>query len=166
MQSPTAGARSATAAAASGGSSAADKMYEFDAAKLEEVRAAKPWMADPKHFKSVQVSACATMKMLMHAVSGVEKGMKEPNGKPVEVMGLMLGRPSLQDPRVLCVMDVFPLPVEGAETRVLADDEEVINYMINLGESLELTRQVSFIVCGGLVISPGDQNSAISRCDR
>jgi COP9 signalosome complex subunit 5 len=129
-----------------GASTAADQMYEFDAAKLEAVRAAKPWMQDPKYFKKVQVSACATMKILMHAVSGVEKGMKEPNGKPVEVMGLMLGRPSLQDPRVLCVMDVFPLPVEGAETRVLADDEEVINYMINLGESLELTRQVSWLV--------------------
>lgn len=32
---------------------------------------------------------------------------------------------------------VFPLPVEGAETRVLADDTEVQNYMIGLGESLE-----------------------------
>lgn len=32
---------------------------------------------------------------------------------------------------------VFPLPIEGAETRVLADDTEVVNYMISLGESLE-----------------------------
>jgi hypothetical protein len=35
---------------------------------------------------------------------------------------------------------VFPLPVEGAETRVLTDDQEVLNYMIDLGESLELVR--------------------------
>jgi len=38
------------------------------------------------------------------------------------------------------VTDVFPLPVEGAETRVLADDTEVQNYMITLGESLEMVR--------------------------
>jgi len=38
------------------------------------------------------------------------------------------------------VTDVFPLPVEGAETRVLADDTEVQNYMISLGESLEMVR--------------------------
>ena len=42
--------------------------------------------------------------------------------------------------RTLLVTDVFPLPVEGAETRVLADDQEVMNYMISLGESLERTR--------------------------
>lgn len=32
---------------------------------------------------------------------------------------------------------VFPLPVEGAETKVLADDQEVANYMIDLGDLLE-----------------------------
>ena len=32
---------------------------------------------------------------------------------------------------------MFPLPVEGAETKVLANDDEVINYMIKLSESLE-----------------------------
>ena len=29
------------------------------------------------------------------------------------------------------------MPVEGAETKVLANDDEVINYMIKLSESLE-----------------------------
>ena len=32
---------------------------------------------------------------------------------------------------------MFPLPVEGAETKVLADDQEVANYMIDLGDLLE-----------------------------
>ena len=41
--------------------------------------------------------------------------------------------PCMQSPR----RQVFPLPIEGAETRVLADDTEVVNYMISLGESLE-----------------------------
>lgn len=36
-----------------------------------------------------------------------------------------------------CCFQVFPLPVEGAETKVLADDQEVSNYMIDLGDLLE-----------------------------
>jgi COP9 signalosome complex subunit 5 len=101
-------------------------------------------------------------RQLMHSNSGVEKGMKA-GGKPVEVMGLILGRPDTEAQTTLVVTDVsqlrmhgdcqevvmtvpvvvglvkvFPLPVEGAETKVLADDEEVTNYMINLSESLEL----------------------------
>lgn len=64
-------------------------------------------------------------------------------GKPVEVMGLMVGRPDTEALTTLVVTDVFPLPVEGAETKVLADDEEVTNYMINLGESLEAVSVVS-----------------------
>lgn len=37
---------------------------------------------------------------------------------------------------------VFPLPVEGAETKVLADDQEVANYMIGLGDLLETVKTV------------------------
>lgn len=37
-------------------------------------------------------------------------------------------------------VQVFPLPVEGAETKVLADDQEVANYMIDLGDLLETVR--------------------------
>jgi len=61
-------------------------------------------------------------------------------GKPVEVMGLMVGHPCPNSLGTLVVSDVFPLPVEGAETRVLADDQEVLNYMIDLGESIEVSR--------------------------
>ena len=38
-----------------------------------------------------------------------------------------------------------PLPIEGAETRVLADDQEVLNYMIQLSENLEKTRKERFM---------------------
>mmetsp|Transcript_28606 Transcript_28606/g.37471 ORF Transcript_28606/g.37471 Transcript_28606/m.37471 type:complete len:386 (-) Transcript_28606:401-1558(-) len=124
---------------------ARDKFYAFNESKLEEVRGNKLWMQDPKYFKKVMISPSATMKMLMHANSGVDKGMKSGGGKPVEVMGLMLGRPDTEIPNALIVTDVFPLPIEGAETKVLADDAEVINYMISLGESLELTRKEKFM---------------------
>ena len=100
-----------------------------------------PTLYSPKYFKKVRISPSAAMKMLMHACAGVERGMKAPGGKPVEVMGLMIGRPDADSPNTLVVTDVFPLPVEGAETRVLADDTEVQNYMIGLGESLELVGQ-------------------------
>lgn len=79
---------------------------------------------------------------MTHCQSGVEKGIKK-GGNPVEVMGLLLGRP---DPnRMLVVTDVFPLPIEGFETRVIADDVDVVNHMIALGESLEQTRRERFM---------------------
>uniref|UniRef100_A0A7S1XT06 COP9 signalosome complex subunit 5 n=1 Tax=Phaeomonas parva TaxID=124430 RepID=A0A7S1XT06_9STRA len=114
-----------------------DDFYTFDETRLEQLRQEKPWMADPKFIKKVMVSPGAAMKMLMHAISGVERGIKT-GGVPVEIMGLMIGRPDPEDPTRLVVTDVFPLPIEGAETRVLADDAE-------LGENLELTRKERFM---------------------
>ena len=52
----------------------------------------------------------------------------------------MLGRPHTELVDTLVVTDVFPLPVEGFETRVIADDEQVINYMIQLSELLDDSR--------------------------
>ena len=125
-----------------------DSYYQIDDSKLAKVREQKLWKNDPKYFKSTRLSPSAVMKMLSHANSGVEKGMSSQGGKPVEVMGLMLGRPSTDEDELdtLIVTDVFPLPIEGAETKVLADDQEVINYMIELGESLEITRKERFMV--------------------
>jgi len=81
---------------------------------------------------------------MTHCHSGVEKGVKK-GGNPIEVMGLLLGRPDPTTPRTLIVTDVFPLPIEGFETRVIADDGDVINHMIELGESLENTRKEKFM---------------------
>jgi len=122
-----------------------DSFLEYDEAALAEVRAAKPWMADPRYFKTALISSAAAIKMLAHANSGVEKGLKA-GSRPVEVMGLLLGRPSTgADKHVLIVTDAFPLPIEGAETRVLADDQEVLNYMISMMENLEKTRKERFM---------------------
>lgn len=41
----------------------------------------------------------------MHANSGVDKGMAA-GGKPVEIMGMMLGRPDTETPEALIVTDV------------------------------------------------------------
>ena len=37
-------------------------------------------------------------------------------------------------------LQAFPLPVEGTETSVMSDNVEVMNYMIQVGESLETVR--------------------------
>eukprot|EP00475_Leptophrys_vorax_P027787 TRINITY_DN3967_c0_g1_i1.p1 TRINITY_DN3967_c0_g1~~TRINITY_DN3967_c0_g1_i1.p1 ORF type:complete len:342 (-),score=91.99 TRINITY_DN3967_c0_g1_i1:46-927(-) len=76
------------------------------------------------------------MKMLEHALAGVHTG-QERGGKPLEIMGLLLGKP---DGDAVIVLDTFPLPVEGTETKVMADDEKVSKHMIDLSEQLERTR--------------------------
>ena len=134
-------ASSATTAAAAAAAAPLDKSdarYTFDEARLSSLRSSAPWQNDPKFFQSAAFSPSAVMKMLMHCHSGVEKGLKK-GGNPIEVMGLMLGRPDPDTPKTLVVTDVFPLPIEGFETRVIADDQDVVNYMIELGESLEVS---------------------------
>lgn len=79
------------------------------------------------------------MKMLKHALAGVEKGRKA-GTNPVEVMGLMIGKPEGDS---IIVLDACPLPVEGSETRVVADDAQV--YMTKLMDSMELRRREGFV---------------------
>jgi COP9 signalosome complex subunit 5 len=46
----------------------------------------------------------------------------------------------------MVITDAQAIPCEGFETRVVADDQSVINYMISLGENNELsTREVQCI---------------------
>ena len=122
-----------------------DRFYHIDDEKLAMVRKDKPWMKDPKYCTDVMISPSATIKMMMHAQSGVEKGIKN-NGKPVEVMGLLLGHPNPDDPHTIIISDAQPLPIEGMETRVVADDDKVSNYMIALGEMNEQCIKETF--CG------------------
>lgn len=123
---------------------AADARYWYDAEKLRQLKSDAPWMKNPKYFQSVAVSPTAVMKIMMHCQSGVDKGIAK-GGNPIEVMGLLLGRPDPNTPETLVVTDAFPLPIEGFETRVVADDQNVTNHMISLGDSLELTRKERFM---------------------
>ena len=134
-------------------SSINDAYYSFDETEIEKIRNAKGWMSDPKYFKRVKISPSATIKMMMHGQSGVDKGVKK-GGKPIEVMGLLLGRPDLEDPNCLIISDAQALPIEGFETKVVADDENVINYMIALSESNEISRKERF--CGWYHTHPFD----------
>eukprot|EP01083_Nonionella_stella_P134915 410399_1 len=124
--STTPASSSSKAQSQSSSSNVADHRYSYDEAKLEELRKESPWKSDPKYFQSVSVSPTAIVKMMTHCQSGVEKGIKK-GGNPIEVMGLILGRPDPTTPKTLIVTDVFALPIEGFETRVIADDEDVVN---------------------------------------
>lgn len=123
-------------------SRSADARYSFDVEQMNAFKAEAPWMKNPKYFTKVAISPSAVMKIMMHCESGVQKGI-EKGGNPVEVMGMLLGRP--EQPSTLVVTDAFPLPIEGFETRVIADDENVVNHMIQLGEALEITRKERFM---------------------
>lgn len=122
----------------------ADARYYYDAEQLQKLKTEAPWTKNPVHFKAVALSPSAIMKIMMHCQSGVEKGIAK-GGNPIEVMGILLGRPDPTTPDTLVVTDAFPLPIEGFETRVVADDENVVNHMIALGESLEITRREHFM---------------------
>uniref|UniRef100_A0A0N5B8L4 COP9 signalosome complex subunit 5 n=1 Tax=Strongyloides papillosus TaxID=174720 RepID=A0A0N5B8L4_STREA len=77
----------------------------------------KPWANDPKYFKKVEISALALLKMTMHAKRGGE----------IEVMGVMQGKVS---GNTMIVIDAIPLPVEGTETRVNAQ-EQANEYLVS-----------------------------------
>lgn len=87
-----------------------DEVYKYDAAAQRATLNARPWRADPHHFKHVRISAVALVKMVTHARSG----------GAYEIMGLMQGK---IEGDTFIVMDAFALPVTGTETRVNAGSE-------------------------------------------
>lgn len=135
---------STSSAAATKRVSSDQRYYACNKEELRNLQKEKPWMKNPKHFTKVAVSPSAIMKMVMHCARGVEKGVAQ-GGNPIEVMGLLLGRPDPSHPTSLVVTDAFPLPIEGFETRVIADDQAVVNHMIALNESLEESRSEKFM---------------------
>jgi COP9 signalosome complex subunit 5 len=120
------------------------RYYSFNKEKMDDLLQKKPWMKSAKYFETVALSPSAVSKMVMHTARGVKKGIAK-GGNPIEVMGLLMGRPDPECPTSLIVTDAFPLPIEGFETRVIADDQDVVNHMINLTERLEKTRKEKFM---------------------
>lgn len=144
MASSSSGPSSSAAASGGGGTSAAslaDSLYSYDPAALLALQKNKPWMADAKFFKTALISPSCCAKMLMHAQSGVEKGMALPNGKPIEVMGLFIGRPDTENPTRIIVTDAYPIDADGFETQVATDDDRVMAQMIDVSDQIELTRK-------------------------
>jgi COP9 signalosome complex subunit 5 len=91
----------------------------------------RPWQKDLRYFKKVRISAVALLKMLIHTRSGGD----------IEVMGLMQGKVMGE---VFYILDTFPLPVEGTETRVNAGaqaNEFMVQYL-DLCEHIDQPEQV------------------------
>lgn len=71
---------------------AADAIFAYDEGHIAALESDRPWTTQPKFFRHVKISAIASMKMLKHAMTGVEQGRRE-NGISFEVMGLIVGKP-------------------------------------------------------------------------
>ncbi|KAK9458526.1 JAB1/Mov34/MPN/PAD-1 ubiquitin protease-domain-containing protein [Lipomyces oligophaga] len=112
--------------------SARDQIYEFDEAENKKILESRPWKEDPNYFKHARISAIALLKMTIHARSG----------GPIEVMGMMTGK-VLGDSIV--VMDAFPLPVEGTETRV-NPQAEAYEYMVEYLSTLQKVGRKEHII--------------------
>ncbi len=93
-----------------------------------------------KHFTDCKVSALAAMKMLKHALAGVTEGRAE-RGVPVEIMGLLIGKP---DGNAIVVTDVFPLPVKGIEYQVNLLDQ-AMGFITRAQDALEARRRERFV---------------------
>ncbi|KAF8822452.1 Mov34/MPN/PAD-1 family protein [Cardiosporidium cionae] len=119
-----------------------EELYSYDKQEQRFLLDTKPWKlsADRCFFKKVWISTMALTKMILHTVSG---GI-------YEVMGLMQGK-ILKD--AFIVLDAFPLPVHGTETRVNAG-EDANEYMINFQEASESAGKL-YQICGWYHSHPG-----------
>lgn len=97
-----------------------------------ELSATKPWTKDPNYFQQVHISSLALLKMTIHARSGGS----------IEIMGMLTGRIVKNG---IVVMDVYPLPVEGTETRVNAQAEGY-EFMVQYLDSLKKSGRYENIV--------------------
>lgn len=109
-----------------------DEIFRYDKPAQQATNNARPWRADPHHFKKVRISAVALIKMVMHARSGGQ----------YEIMGLMQGK---LDGDTMVVMDAFALPVIGTETRVNAQND-ANEFMIQYIESSPAVGRLENIV--------------------
>jgi len=117
-----------------------DVIYKYDAEHVETLRENHPWTTQPKFFKNCKVSALAAMKMLKHALLGVETGRKSQGGTSFEIMGLLVGKPEGES---IIIMDTVPSSVIGAENGV--DMDKVLGYMTACSDALENKRPERFV---------------------
>jgi len=108
---------------------------------MEQLNKDKPWSKDPHYFKKCRINVLAATKMVKHAIQGVNTGRKQ-GGLPIEIMGLLIGR---IDTDSIIIMDCVPLPVQGTEVRVVADDEKVLGFMTRMQDRIEELRKDRFI---------------------
>uniref|UniRef100_A0A060T5V2 COP9 signalosome complex subunit 5 n=1 Tax=Blastobotrys adeninivorans TaxID=409370 RepID=A0A060T5V2_BLAAD len=110
-----------------------DKLYyQYNKEEQQKLLRERPWKDDPHYFKRVRISAIALLRMAIHARAGGS----------IEVMGVMTGKIL---PNEFVIMDTYPLPVEGTETRVNALGE-AYEYMVDYLNSLQAVGRSENIV--------------------
>lgn len=92
-----------------------DLIYKYDAEHVKLIRDTLEKGAPVNFFKNVQISALAAMKMLKHAIIGVEEGRKSESKTSFEVLGFLVGKP---DGDSVVVFDTIPSPAKGFENNV------------------------------------------------
>jgi COP9 signalosome complex subunit 5 len=122
-------------------------LYAFDEAEQDKIYEAKPWKEDVNWAKLCRISAVALIKMVMHCRSSGNGILGQMN----EVMGLMKGK--VTPDGTFIIMDAFPLPVEGTETRVNAG-ASANEFMVTFSESTERVGKKENI-CGWYHSHPG-----------
>ncbi|KAH3682090.1 hypothetical protein WICPIJ_006939 [Wickerhamomyces pijperi] len=115
-------------------STRASKFYDEETMNVQSalLNSTTPWKANPNYFQTAHISSLALLKMSIHARSGGS----------IEVMGMLTGKIVKQG---IVVMDVYPLPVEGTETRVNALSEGY-EFMVDYLDSLKKTGRNENIV--------------------
>jgi len=111
-----------------------DKIYKYDKDYIEKTKEYLFTQTNPKYFKNCHVSALAAMKILKHALLGVETGRKT-IGTTVEVMGFLVGK---IEGDTIIVFDTIPSSVVGFENSV--DIDKVLGYITACGDALERKR--------------------------
>jgi len=92
-----------------------DLIYKYDAEHVKLIRETLDKGAPVKFFKSCQISALAAMKMLKHAIVGVEEGRRSESKLTFEVMGFLVGKPEGDS---IIVFDTIPASAKGFENSV------------------------------------------------
>uniref|UniRef100_A0AC35TPF2 MPN domain-containing protein n=1 Tax=Rhabditophanes sp. KR3021 TaxID=114890 RepID=A0AC35TPF2_9BILA len=106
--------------------------YHFDEEAQKAFIENKPWEKDQKYFEKVKISSVALLKMAVHANSGGD----------IEIMGVLQGT---FVENTFIITDVVPLPVEGTETRVNAQDQ-AYEYMVSFTEKCpEVSRKEKIV---------------------
>lgn len=122
-------------------------IYAWSEEEQDKIYDSAPWKEDVHFFKVVKISAVALIKMVMHARSSGNGVLGQMN----EVMGLMQGKVTTDG--TFIIMDAFPLPVEGTETRVSAG-ASANEFMVTFKEASERCGKQENI-CGWYHSHPG-----------
>ena len=107
-------------------------IHRYDDTQQIAIQQQKLWLRNPHFFKQVRVSALALFKMTLHCRSG----------SSLEVMGMLQGK-TIGD--AFIVLDTFPLPVEGTETRVNAQ-AEAYEYMVEFVQTSRLAGRREYVI--------------------